>query len=204
MKQYNYIEKKYPARARNKRVRENGTSVASSSGGSILLGGGTITTLENDLKVTGNIRATGNVVAYATSDADISDWLSPLLDPTTLAFNESGLITVIGGSGGVDFTVGNGLQMSEDNILSVKFGVGLGTVAAGNDLRIINGQTAYERLTNGRWWGQRATEEGTVDGEMMITTDGIWERKKIAIGCETYPENVSYASILNKIGRAHV
>lgn len=39
MKQYSYIEKKYPARARSKRARENGASIAGSSSGSILLGG---------------------------------------------------------------------------------------------------------------------------------------------------------------------
>ena len=88
-----------------------------------------------------------DVVAYATSDHDIvlphagygmvgCVQIKP--DSGLIIDSATGLLYVdpdYAGGGGVAFTPGTGLQMSVDKVLSVKYGVAVDTVAAGNDRR---------------------------------------------------------------------
>lgn len=57
------------------------------------------------------------------------------VDGTTVRINASGQLEADAG-GGIDFTVGTGLQLSVDSILSVKYGTTAGTACQGNDYRL--------------------------------------------------------------------
>lgn len=57
------------------------------------------------------------------------------VDGTTVRINASGQLEADAG-GGIDFTVGTGLQLSGDSVLSVKYGTTAGTVCQGNDSRL--------------------------------------------------------------------
>lgn len=57
------------------------------------------------------------------------------VDGTTVRINDSGQLEADAG-GGIDFTVGTGLQLSVDSILSVKYGTTAGTACQGNDYRL--------------------------------------------------------------------
>lgn len=59
------------------------------------------------------------------------------VDGTTVRINASGQLEADAG-GGIDFTVGTGLQLSGDSVLSVKYGTTAGTVCQGNDSRLSN------------------------------------------------------------------
>lgn len=126
----------------------------------------------------------GDVVAYATSDHDIvlphagynmlgAVQIKP--DSGLIIDSATGMLSVDpayagGGGGGVDFTTGSGLQLS-GKVLSVKYGVAVDTVAAGNDSRILNGQKAFEVISKGTWWGQKMTDAGVVSGAMTGVTN---------------------------------
>lgn len=126
----------------------------------------------------------GDVVAYATSDHDIvlphagynmlgAVQIKP--DSGLIIDSATGMLSVDpayagGGGGGVDFTTGSGLQLS-GKVLSVKYGVAVDTVAAGNDSRILNGQKAFEVISKGTWWGQKMTDAGVVTGAMTGVTN---------------------------------
>lgn len=125
-----------------------------------------------------------DIVAYATSDHDIvlphagynmvgAVQIKP--DSGLIIDSATGLLSVdpdfAGGGGGIDFTVGSGIQLSAQKILSVKYGVAADTVAAGNDSRIINGQKAFEVISKGTWWGQKMNAEGVVTGAMTGVTN---------------------------------
>ena len=57
------------------------------------------------------------------------------VDGTTVRINASGQLEADAG-GGIDFTVGTGLDLSAASVLSVKFGTTAGTVCQGNDSRL--------------------------------------------------------------------
>ena len=57
------------------------------------------------------------------------------VDGTTVRINADGQLEADSG-GGIDFTVGTGLQLSIDSILSVKYGTTAGTACQGNDYRL--------------------------------------------------------------------
>lgn len=57
------------------------------------------------------------------------------VDGTTVRINASGQLEADAG-GGIDFTVGTGLQLSGDSVLSVKYGTTAGTACQGNDSRL--------------------------------------------------------------------
>lgn len=57
------------------------------------------------------------------------------VDGTTVRINASGQLEADAG-GGIDFTVGTGLQLSDDSVLSVKYGTTAGTACQGNDSRL--------------------------------------------------------------------
>lgn len=80
-----------------------------------------ITITDTGVDVTGNLTATGDVVAYAAAPADISDWLGLVIDDVTIKINEEGkLYTDAGGGsiGGISVTgTGNaitGVVLSAD------------------------------------------------------------------------------------------
>lgn len=60
---------------------------------------GKLSFVDTGVDVTDNIRATGDVVAYATADVDVSDWLSLIIDNVTIRFNEAGKLYAAGGGG---------------------------------------------------------------------------------------------------------
>lgn len=55
---------------------------------------------DTGVDVTGNFTATGDIVAYATAEGDITDWLSQVIDDVTIKIDESGKLYVAGGGGG--------------------------------------------------------------------------------------------------------
>lgn len=59
------------------------------------------------------------------------------VDGTTVRINASGQLEADAG-GGIDFTVGTGLDLSAASVLSVKYGTDAGTVCQGNDSRLSN------------------------------------------------------------------
>ena len=58
-----------------------------------------LTFVDTGVGITGNVRATGDVVAYATADGDISDWLGLVIDNETIRFNSAGKLYAEGGGG---------------------------------------------------------------------------------------------------------
>lgn len=84
-----------------------------------------------------------DVIAYAdggeyASGLPVADTVTYGLvkvDGTTVHINASGQLEADAG-GGIDFTVGTGLQLSIDSILSVKYGTTAGTACQGNDYRL--------------------------------------------------------------------
>ena len=84
-----------------------------------------------------------DVIAYAdggeyASGLPVADTVTYGLvkvDGTTVRINASGQLEADAG-GGIDFTVGTGLQLSVDSVLSVKYGTTAGTACQGNDSRL--------------------------------------------------------------------
>ena len=84
-----------------------------------------------------------DVIAYAdggeyASGLPVADTVTYGLvkvDGTTVRINASGQLEADSG-GGIDFTVGTGLDLSAASVLSVKFGTTSGTVCQGNDSRL--------------------------------------------------------------------
>lgn len=84
-----------------------------------------------------------DVIAYAdggeyASGLPVADTVTYGLvkvDGTTVRINASGQLEADAG-GGIDFTVGTGLDLSAASVLSVKFGTTSGTVCQGNDSRL--------------------------------------------------------------------
>ena len=165
-KTYNYQVKKVAATPRNQRLTD-GIQAAAATGGAVYAADSapqywelvTVDANGNALEEAGyylrpvqgkHIVVPGDVTANATED-DINS-LPVAADYTTTglfrAKQGGGLLydTATNGwyvnpdfaGGGVNFTVGEGLQMSVDNELSVKYGKIAGTACQGNDARLSN------------------------------------------------------------------
>lgn len=82
------------------------------------------------------------------------------VDGTTVRINASGQLEADAG-GGIDFTVGTGLQLSGDSVLSVKYGTTAGTVCQGNDSRLSDARRnpyylSWTGYSNGSYDGSEA------------------------------------------------
>lgn len=79
------------------------------------------------------------------------------VDGTTVRINASGQLEADSG-GGINFTVGTGLDLSAASVLSVKFGTTSGTVCQGDDYRLSNARINPNSLS---WSGYNS---GSYDG----------------------------------------
>lgn len=202
-KTYNYQVKKVAATPRNQRLTD-GIQAAAATGGAVYAADSapqywelvTVDANGNALEEAGyylrpvqgkHIVVPGDVTANATED-DINS-LPVASDYTTTglfrAKQGGGLLydTATNGwyvnpdfaGGGVSFTVGEGLQMSVDNELSVKYGTVAGTACQGNDSRLSNDRKNPYKLS---WSG------GEYDGSAEKTlpdfiTDNNGKIKKL-------------------------
>lgn len=192
-KTYNYQVKKVAATPRNQRLTD-GIQAAAATGGSVYAADSapqywelvTVDANGNALEEAGyylrpvqgkHIVVPGDVTANATED-DINS-LPVASDYTTTglfrAKQGGGLLydtntngwyvnPDFAGGGGVNFTVGKGLQMSVDNELSVKYGTIAGTACQGNDYRLSNDRKNPCKLS---WSG------GEYDGSAEKTLPGF-------------------------------
>lgn len=96
---------------------------------------------------TENLLSQKDVIAYATGSpiddlipvASTTTYGIVKIDGSTIKMNASGQLYVdgdISGGGGIDFTVGTGLNLSTDSVLSVKYGTTSGTACRGDDSRL--------------------------------------------------------------------
>ena len=178
-KTYNYQVKKVAATPRNQRLTD-GIQAAAATGGAVYAADSapqywelvTVDANGNALEEAGyylrpvqgkHIVVPGDVTANATED-DINS-LPVASDYTTTglfrAKQGGGLLydtntngwyvnPDFAGGGGVNFTVGKGLQMSASNELSVKYGTIAGTACQGNDARLSDARkNPYKLLWNG-------------------------------------------------------
>ncbi len=81
--------------------------------------------------------ADGGEYASGLPVADTVTYGLVKVDGTTVRINASGQLEADTG-GGIDFTVGTGLDLSAASVLSVKFGTTAGTACQGNDSRLSN------------------------------------------------------------------
>ena len=192
-KTYNYQVKKVAATPRNQRLTD-GIQAAAATGGSVYAADSapqywelvTVDANGNALEEAGyylrpvqgkHIVVPGDVTANATED-DINS-LPVASDYTTTglfrAKQGGGLLydtstngwyvnPDFAGGGGVNFTVGKGLQMSASNELSVKYGTIAGTACQGNDARLSNDRKNPYKLS---WSG------GEYDGSAEKTLPGF-------------------------------
>lgn len=192
-KTYNYQVKKVAATPRNQRLTD-GIQAAAATGGAVYAADSapqywelvTVDTNGNALEEAGyylrpvqgkHIVVPGDVTANATED-DINS-LPVAADYTTTglfrAKQGGGLLydtatngwyvnPDFAGGGGVNFTVGEGLQMSVSNELSVKYGTIAGTACQGNDSRLSNDRKNPYKLS---WSG------GEYDGSAEKTLPGF-------------------------------
>lgn len=185
-KTYNYQVKKVAATPRNQRLTD-GIQAAAATGGAVYAADSAPQYWELVTDANGNaleeagyylrpvqgkhIVVPGDVTANATDD-DING-LPVASDYTTTglfrAKRGGGLLydtntngwyvnPDFAGGGGVNFTVGKGLQMSVDNELSVKYGTIAGTACQGNDSRLSNDRKNPYKLS---WDG--GEYDGSVD-----------------------------------------
>ena len=108
---------------------------------------------ENDelkvIEAQATLTSVGDVIAYSDYSGDVGNDMYPIsstttygivkIDGNTIKMNASGQLYVdgdISGGGGIDFTVGTGLEMSASSVLSVKYGTIAGTACQGNDSRL--------------------------------------------------------------------
>ena len=108
---------------------------------------------ENDelkvIEAQATLTSLGDVIAYSDYAGDVGADMYPVsstttygivkIDGNTIKMNASGQLYVdgdISGGGGIDFTVGTGLEMSASSVLSVKYGTVAGTACQGNDSRL--------------------------------------------------------------------
>ena len=99
-----------------------------------------------------------DVIAYADGGeyasglpvADTATYGLVKVDGTTVRINASGQLEADAG-GGIDFTVGDGLNLSASSVLSVKFGTTTGTACQGNDSRLHthNNKSILDDITSG-------------------------------------------------------
>ena len=202
-KTYNYQVKKVAATPRNQRLTD-GIQAAAATGGAVYAADSapqywelvTVDANGNALEEAGyylrpvqgkHIVVPGDVTANATED-DINS-LPVASDYTTTglfrAKQGGGLLydTATNGwyvnpdfaGGGVSFTVGEGLQMSASNELSVKYGTIAGTACQGNDYRLSNDRKNPYKLS---WSG--GEYDGSVDKTLPdFVTDNNGKIKKL-------------------------
>ena len=251
-KTYNYQVKKVAATPRNQRLTD-GIQAAAATGGAVYAADSapqywelvTVDANGNALEEAGyylrpvqgkHIVVPGDVTANATED-DINS-LPVASDYTTTglfrAKQGGGLLydTATNGwyvnpdfaGGGVNFTVGKGLQMSVDNELSVKYGTIAGTACQGNDYRLSNDRKNPCKLS---WSGGEydGSVEKTLPGFLTVNDLGGYVKKtgddmsgpllmtltrlgstyKIYIGANTSGEKNPYISIFgNTYAKLHV
>nr|DAF23224.1 MAG TPA: tail protein [Caudoviricetes sp.] len=126
--------------------------------------------------------------------------------------------------GGVNFTVGKGLQMSASNELSVKYGTIAGTACQGNDSRLSNARkNPYKLLWNGGEYDGGAEKTlpsfltvndlsgyvkktgDDMSGPLLMTLTRLGSTYKIYIGANTSGEKNPYISIFgNTYAKLHV
>lgn len=128
------------------------------------------------------------------------------------------------GGGGVNFTVGKGLQMSVDNELSVKYGTIAGTACQGNDARLSDArQNPYKLSWSGGEYDGSAEKTlpsfltvndlsgyvkktgDNMSGPLLMTLTRLGSTYKIYIGANTSGEKNPYISIFgNTYAKLHV
>ena len=127
-----------------------------------------------------------DVIAYAdggeyASGLPVADTVTYGLvkvDGTTVRINASGQLEADSG-GGIDFTVGTGLQLSGDSVLSVKYGTTAETACQGNDSRLHthNNKSILDGITSGLIsnWNTAYTNNHTHSNKTVL--DGISSTK---------------------------
>ena len=252
-KTYNYQVKKVAATPRNQRLTD-GIQAAAATGGTVYAADSapqywelvTVDANGNALEEAGyylrpvqgkHIVVPGDVTANATED-DINS-LPVASDYTTTglfrAKQGGGLLydtntngwyvnPDFAGGGGIDFTVGKGLQMSVDNELSVKYGTIAGTACQGNDARLSDARkNPYKLLWNGGEYDGSAEKTlpgfltvndlggyvkktgDDMSGPLLMTLTRLGSTYKIYIGANTSGEKNPYISIFgNTYAKLHV
>ena len=252
-KTYNYQVKKVAATPRNQRLTD-GIQAAAATGGAVYAADSapqywelvTVDANGNALEEAGyylrpvqgkHIVVPGDVTANATED-DINS-LPVASDYTTTglfrAKQGGGLLydtntngwyvnPDFAGGGGIDFTVGKGLQMSVDNELSVKYGTIAGTACQGNDARLSDARkNPYKLLWNGGEYDGSAEKTlpgfltvndlggyvkktgDDMSGPLLMTLTRLGSTYKIYIGANTSGEKNPYISIFgNTYAKLHV
>lgn len=115
-----------------------------------------------------------DVIAYATGSpiddiipiASSTNYGIVKIDGNTIKMNASGQLYVdgdISGGGGIDLTVGDGLELSSSSVLSVKYGTTAGTACQGNDSRLSDARRNPYSLS---WSGYSS---GSYDGSKAKT-----------------------------------
>ena len=104
--------------------------------------------------------ADGGEYASGLPVADTATYGLVKVDGTTVRINASGQLEADAG-GGIDFTVGAGLNLSAASVLSVKFGTTAGTVCQGNDSRLSDARRnpyalSWSGYSNGSYDGSAA------------------------------------------------
>lgn len=252
-KTYNYQVKKVAATPRNQRLTD-GIQAAAATGGAVYAADSapqywelvTVDANGNALEEAGyylrpvqgkHIVVPGDVTANATED-DINSLPVAADYATTGLFRAKqggGLLydtatngwyvnPDFAGGGGVDFTVGKGLQMSVDNELSVKYGTIAGTACQGNDYRLSNDRknpyklswsgdeydgsaekTLPSFLTVNDLSGYVKKEGDDMSGPLLMTLTRFGSTYKIYIGANTSGEKNPYISIFgNTYAKLHV
>ena len=147
--------------------------------------------VDTGIDITGHARATGDVVAYATADGDILDWLGLVIDNETIKFNTAGKLYSVGG-GGIAFTAGTALELTSTNVLNVKFGTTATTACAGNDSRLSNTRPNPYALS---WSG---FSSGSYDGSTSKSISIPSNTNQLTNGAG-YITGISQSMILNAL-----
>lgn len=97
------------------------------------------------------------------------------VDGTTVRINASGQLEADAG-GGIDFTVGTGLDLSAASVLSVKYGTEAGTACQGNDARLSNARInpyslSWSGYSNGSYNGSEPKRLEIPDNTNQLTND---------------------------------
>lgn len=123
-----------------------------------------------------NFAATGDIVAYSTGSFDI---VSPIASASALGMikvgdnlviSEDGTLSAVasGSGGGVSFTPGTALELTQDNMLNVLLGTTGTTACAGNDSRLSN-KRANPNALSVSYGSMSSTSNFTYDGSSAAT-----------------------------------
>lgn len=147
--------------------------------------------------------ADGGEYASGLPVADTVTYGLVKVDGTTVRINASGQLEADAG-GGIDFTVGTGLQLSGDSVLSVKYGTTAGTACQGNDSRLHthNNKSILDGITSGLIsnWNTAYTNNHTHSNKSIL--DGI-SSTKVSNWDTAYTNNhthsnKSYLDVINQ------